>query len=156
MFCTLYLETITLIINVNDNELLHFVNHMQLVVFFCRGRGKCYYACPVTRITGLCGSQSDIVAIPTKNPSSFFLRLEGRQPRENLSAVIRVVLSCPVVSTSSGSYCSCRPLSQFRILGWSPSAVFRCFMFLPSLLRVVVVSLVLLLASSQALAVTLL
>ena len=49
--------------------------------FFCVGRGKCYYACPVTRITGLSGSRSDVVAITTKNSSSFFLRLEGRQPR---------------------------------------------------------------------------
>ena len=124
--------------------------------FFWVRRGKCCYACPVTRITGLCGTRADVVAIPTKNPSSFFPCFEDRQPRQNLSAVIRVVLSCPVVSTSSGSYCSYRPLSQFRILGWSPSAVFRCSMFLPSLLRVVVVTLVLLLASSQALAVTLL
>ena len=38
---------------------------MNLFFFFCVGRGKCYYACPVTRITGLCGSRSDAVAIPT-------------------------------------------------------------------------------------------
>ena len=51
------------------------------VMLFCVRKVKCCYACPVTRITALCGTRADVVAIPIKNPYPFFLCFEDRQPR---------------------------------------------------------------------------
>ena len=63
------------------NVIYYYVITYNVILFFCVRMGKCCHACPVTRITGLCGTRADFVAIPTKNPSSSCLCFEHRQPR---------------------------------------------------------------------------